>query len=108
MFTGFGLRPVPLWSDWLGKTPRTTHSGLEIVDLEVHVIAPRELDFVALEHVLTEAQADALARGYSGISALPELSSVRPLYRMLCYLLEIQDFESISDWLRRPALFGRG
>lgn len=79
-----------------------------LVDLEAHVVAPRELDFVALEYVLTTTQADALARGYSGVATLPDLSAVRPLYRFLCLLLEIQDNENVSDWMGRPILFGRG
>lgn len=76
-----------------------------LVDTEAYAIGPCELDFIALEYVLAPREAAALARGYSAILPVPDLSVVRPVYRYLYRLIEIQGRESLETWMNWPTLF---
>ncbi len=76
-----------------------------LVDTEAYAVGPRELDFIALEYVLTSREATALARGYNAILPVPDLSVVRPVYRYLYRLIEIQGREPLETWMNWPALF---
>jgi hypothetical protein len=60
---------------------------------------------VALEYVLDGRSARALARGYARVRPLPELVRVRPLYRYLYRLIEIQSATPVGEWLAWPAWF---
>lgn len=76
-----------------------------LVDTEAYAIGPRELDFIGLEYVLNQQGAAALARGYSAILPLPDLSRVRPVYRYLYRLLEVQGSVKLEVWMAHPLLF---
>lgn len=76
-----------------------------LVDTEAYAVGPRELDFIALEYVLAPREAAALARGYSAILPVPNLSVVRPVYRYLYRLIEIQGREPLEMWMNWPPLF---
>jgi hypothetical protein len=76
-----------------------------LVDAEGCVVAPRALDFVALEYVLDGRSAHALARGYARVLPLPELGRVRRVYRYLYRLIEIQSAVPIGEWLASPSWF---
>nr|WP_239534519.1 hypothetical protein [Priestia taiwanensis] len=78
-------------------------SGL--VDTEAYAIAPRELDFVALEYLLDERSARAFQEGYSSILELPNLSQVRAVYRYLYRLLRVQGRVPIQQWMNHPTYF---
>ena len=76
-----------------------------LVDTEAYAIGPRELDFIGLEYILDQQGATALARGYSTILPLPDLSRVRPVYRYLYRLLEVQGSTELEAWMAQPLLF---
>lgn len=76
-----------------------------LVDTESYVIAPRELDFIALEYVLDENSAKFISEGYEAILSLPDLKPVRTVYRYLYRLIDVQDGEDIDEWLSQPVLF---
>ena len=76
-----------------------------LVDTEAYVLAPRELDFIALEYVLDKRAAESVSEGYETVMALPDLRSVRTVYRYLYRLVEIQGDDDIDDWLSQPLLF---
>lgn len=76
-----------------------------LVDTEAYVIAPRELDFIALEYVLNRRSAKLISEGYEAILSIPDLKTVRTVYRYLYRLIEIQGDYDIDDWLSRPILF---
>jgi aminoglycoside phosphotransferase (APT) family kinase protein len=78
-------------------------SGL--VDTEAYAIAPRELDFVALEYLFDERSANAFQKGYSSVLELPKLSEVRSVYRYLYRLLRVQGAVSIDIWMNHPTYF---
>jgi aminoglycoside phosphotransferase (APT) family kinase protein len=76
-----------------------------LVDTEVYVQAPRELDLVAMEYLLDEAGSRAFATGYRQVLPLPGLSAVRPVYRYLYRLMEVQGSVDIQQWMDWPAWF---
>lgn len=76
-----------------------------LVDTEAYAIGPRELDFIGLEYILDQRGATTLARGYKRILPLPHLSQVRPVYRYLYRLLEVQGSVELDEWMKYPPLF---
>jgi aminoglycoside phosphotransferase (APT) family kinase protein len=76
-----------------------------LCDTEAYVIAPRALDFIALEYVLDRNAAQFVSQGYQTIMELPDLRHVRTVYRYLYRLIEIQGDEDLDEWLWRPELF---
>jgi Ser/Thr protein kinase RdoA (MazF antagonist) len=76
-----------------------------LVDTEAYVVGPRELDFIALEYVLDPSAAAAFACGYRSVAPLPALSAVRPVYRYLYRLFEIEGDVELQEWMAWPILF---
>lgn len=76
-----------------------------LVDTEAYVIAPREFDFIALEYVLDSRSAKLISEGYESILPIPDLRSVRTVYRYLYRLIEIQGDDDIDEWLLCPIIF---
>ncbi len=78
-----------------------------LVDTEVYVRAPRELDLIAMEYLLDEERIRAFATGYQEVLSLPDLRAVRPVYRYLYRLMEVQGSVEIDRWMDWPAWFDR-
>jgi hypothetical protein len=76
-----------------------------LVDTDAYVFGPRELDFINLEYLLTAEQARVFAGGYAEVRPLPDLSALRPVYRYLCLLLEVQGSPPLDEWMAQPELF---
>ncbi|OTZ96827.1 nitrate reductase [Bacillus thuringiensis serovar darmstadiensis] len=81
----------------------TTITGL--VDTEAYAVAPRELDFIGLEYVLTEKEAHAFQSGYETIMSIPHLEEYRQPYRYLYRLLSVQGNVELKKWLSHPSYF---
>ncbi|MBS4174384.1 phosphotransferase [Bacillus sp. FJAT-49736] len=76
-----------------------------LVDTEAYVLAPRELDFIALEYVLDEQAAKDFRHGYENIMPIPDLQTVRLPYRYFYRLLSIQGSVDLDEWLGVEKLF---
>lgn len=76
-----------------------------LVDTDAYVVAPRALDLIGYEYELDAASAAAFAEGYRTILPLPDLRAVRPVYRYLYRLLEVQGAVPLEAWMAWPALF---
>lgn len=81
----------------------TTITGL--IDTEAYAVAPRELDFIGLEYVLTEKEAHAFKSGYETIMSIPQLEEYRQPYRYLYRLLSVQGNVELKKWLSHPSYF---
>ncbi|WP_410982321.1 phosphotransferase [Bacillus cereus] len=82
--------------------------GIEItglVDTEAYVVAPRELDFIGLEYIFTEKEANAFRKGYETIIPIPDLEQCRAPYRYLYRLLSVQGNVDLEEWLQHPSFF---
>ena len=78
-----------------------------LVDTDAYVVAPRALDLVGYEFELDRAHAAAFASGYRAVQPLPDLRAVRPIYRYLLRLLEVQGNVPLDIWSGWPAHFDR-
>ena len=76
-----------------------------LVDLDAFVLAPRELEFVLLEYILTAEQIPYFIHTYSSYHALPDISQVRPAYRLLLFLMDVLGEEDIQSWMNKEHLF---
>ena len=75
-----------------------------LVDIGSHVIGPRELGWVTLEYVIRPEDADALMSGYTRHLSVPEIGTVRQIYRLLEFLM-FTEVGSFSDWMNQPEIF---
>ena len=76
-----------------------------LVDLDAFVLAPRELEFVLLEYILTAEQIPDFIHTYSSYHGIPDISQVRPAYRLLLFLMEVLGEEDIQSWMNKEHLF---
>jgi len=103
--------PVPEYSTFVLVDMDPTQflsDGREItglVDTEAYVIAPRELDFIALEYVLDEKSVQDFKKGYERVMEIPDLTKYRVPYRYLYRLLAVQGSVDIESWLGHKTLF---
>jgi len=75
-----------------------------LVDIESHVIGPRELAWVALEYAMKPEDAPAFLEGYQQHLPAPRIGDVREIYRLLNFLMftEVGSYES---WMEQAAFF---
>lgn len=76
-----------------------------LLDLDAFVLAPRELEFVFLEYILTAEQCSHFKKIYSNHHAVPELSNVRPAYRLLLFLMQVLGENNIQAWMNKENHF---
>ncbi|QHW29645.1 phosphotransferase [Paenibacillus rhizovicinus] len=84
-------------------TNREVITGL--VDTEVYVLGPRELDFIGLEYIMNKDSADVFKNAYQKQLSLPDLELCRIPYRFFYRLLRVQGRVDWEKWLNYPALF---
>ena len=76
-----------------------------LVDLDAFVYAPRELDFVILEYLLTSNQVSFFKETYVKQHAIPNLNESRLAYRLLLFYMQILGETDLDVWMNRKALF---
>jgi aminoglycoside phosphotransferase (APT) family kinase protein len=76
-----------------------------LVDIESHVLGPRELDFVALEYSLSQDDLEAFTDGYTHHLALPDLGAVRQLYRYFYWVIKAIGSDNYKQWMEHLTLF---
>jgi aminoglycoside phosphotransferase (APT) family kinase protein len=76
-----------------------------LVDTDAYAIGPRELDFILLEYGLSPALAKDFAKGYQEALPLPRLREVRPVYRYLYRMMEVEGAVPLREWMEQEAIF---
>ena len=76
-----------------------------LVDLDAFVYAPRELDFVILEYLLTPDQVNTFNHVYTKKRDIPDISDVRIAYRLLLFYMQILGETNLEDWMEKETLF---
>lgn len=76
-----------------------------LIDTDAVVLGPPELELIALEPLLDARTAAALRAGYG---PLPALDVVRPIYRFLALLMEVQGDPPLDEWMEGPPWLGAG
>lgn len=101
-FEGFVPIMIDLrWDQFLTDSENLT--GL--VDLDAFVYADRALEFVILEYLLTEQQAETFKTVYLRNQTIPGLTLCRPIYRQLLFLMNILGEKSLDTWMQAPQRF---
>lgn len=70
-----------------------------LIDTDAVVLGPPELELISLEPLLDERSAAAFRAGYG---PLPSLAAVRPFYRFLSLLMEVQGDVPLAEWMGGP------
>lgn len=80
---------------------------LTLVDWDALTAAPIVLDWVLLEYLFSPEQARAFVAEcrLTGVDLPADLPSVRWVYRLLLFSLNVLGEASLHDWLQRPAHF---
>ncbi|NQY27203.1 MAG: hypothetical protein HRT92_08495 [Piscirickettsiaceae bacterium] len=73
-----------------------------LVDLDAFVFAPRELEFVLLEYLLDQQQAEVFMQQYRQSHTIPDLSIVRTAYRLLLFMMNVLGEHDIDIWMQAP------
>jgi len=76
-----------------------------LIDLDAFVYAPRELDFVILEYLLSAEYISIFKEEYLKEHTIPDLNTVRGPYRLLLYFMQILGEVDVDDWMSKDYLF---
>jgi hypothetical protein len=79
---------------------RGTHD-LALIDLDAFVIAPRALDLVLLEYVLTPGQLELFRQHYTQIHRWPDHNVNTACYQLLLFLMNILGENDLENWMQR-------
>lgn len=95
---------VPVMLDLRWDQFRLIHAGshhLALIDLDAFVIAPRALDLVLLEYVLTPAQLALFKQHYTQMHNWPDFTVQKPCYQLLLFLMNILGETNLEKWMQR-------
>jgi|TARA_R100001143_G_scaffold58192_3_gene55943 hypothetical protein len=76
-----------------------------LVDLDAIVYGPQTLEFVLLEYLLDQQQAELFAVEYLNHQTIPNLTAVRLPYRLLLFLMNVLGETDLNLWLNHPERF---
>ncbi|MFW5450136.1 MAG: phosphotransferase [Methylophagaceae bacterium] len=86
------------WDQFLQEDGKLT----TLVDLDAFVFAPKELELVLLEYLLTAEQAKVFISEYQHHI---DLSQVRKPYRLLLFMMNILGEQEVVVWMKRDYCF---
>lgn len=75
------------------------------MDLDAIVYGPKTLEFVLLEYLLDQKQAEIFAVEYMNHQTIPDLTAVRLPYRLLLFLMNVLGEMDLNSWLNHPKRF---
>ncbi len=92
--------PVMLDLRW-DQLRLTNESALALIDLDAFVIAPKNLDLVLLEYVLSPAQWAIFKQTYAQILAWPNNLEHQSCYQLLLFLMHVLGETDLDQWMQR-------
>ncbi|BDZ73265.1 hypothetical protein GCM10025856_09840 [Methylophaga marina] len=97
---------VPIMPDFRWDQLRQCDDGtIAVLDLDAFVRAPRELEWVLLEYLLSPQHAKLFVEIYTQYQPIPDLSACRLSYRVLLFLMNVLGESKLKQWLEQPPLF---
>jgi hypothetical protein len=78
-----------------------SNNDLALIDLDAFVIAPRALDLVLIEYVLTPAQLALFKQHYTQTHTWPDPTTNTPCYQLLLFLMNILGETDLAKWMQR-------
>lgn len=95
------IMPDLRWDQFL-----VTDSGeLSLIDLDALVWGPRELELVLIEYLLDQSQLDVFKAVYMQSHAMPDLDSVRDVYRLLLFVMNVLGESDLEKWMGHSVRF---
>ena len=79
----------------------TSENALALIDLDAFVIAPKNLDLVLLEYVLSPAQWAIFKHTYVQILAWPNNLEHQSCYQLLLFLMHVLGETDLHKWMQR-------
>jgi len=76
-------------------------NNLALIDLDAFVIAPRALDLILLEYVLTPMQWARFKQHYTQTHAWPDLVAQKACYQLLLFLMNVLGERDLAKWMQR-------
>ncbi len=98
------MMPDLRWDQFL-LSKDNNNAVLTLLDLDAFVIAPRELDFILLEYLLDQQQAEYFTAIYTRHHDIPDLSYARSAYRLLLFFMEVLGEQAIEQWMMADCYF---
>ncbi|HAD30718.1 MULTISPECIES: phosphotransferase [unclassified Methylophaga] len=95
------IMPDLRWDQFLMQQDKLS----ALVDLDAIVYGPRTLEFVLLEYLLDQSQAEQFAAEYQNYQVIPDLTNVRLPYRLLLFLMNVLGETDLNSWLNHPERF---
>lgn len=74
---------------------------LTLIDLDAFVMAPRALDLVLLEYILTPPQFTLFKAMYSNAHDWPDYALQKPCYQLLLFLMQVLGETDVESWMNR-------
>ena len=74
---------------------------LALIDLDALVIAPRALDLILLEYVLTPVQLARFKQYYTQTHVWPDLAAQKACYQLLLFLMNVLGERDLTKWMHR-------
>jgi hypothetical protein len=95
------IMPDLRWDQFLtdGKTLTS------LVDLDAIITGPIEIEWVILEYLLNEQQANIFYKEYSNFLVPPNIASKRKVHRHLLFKMNILGETNQSKWMAHPIIF---
>ncbi len=95
------IMPDLRWDQFL-----VTDSGeLILIDLDALVWGPRELELVLIEYLLDQSQLNLFKAVYTQLHAIPDLDSVRDVYRLLLFVMNVLGESDLEKWMGHSVSF---
>ncbi|PSR20213.1 MAG: aminoglycoside phosphotransferase [Sulfobacillus acidophilus] len=96
----------PMMLDWdPSQMLAINHQLTGLVDTELYVVGPPQLELCSLEYLLDRASARAFRRGYNQIAPFPDLHPYRLLFRLFLRLMSFRGPVPWNQWFDWPAGF---
>ncbi|MGM0541273.1 MAG: phosphotransferase [Pseudomonadota bacterium] len=83
----------------------TDTGALCLIDLDAMVWGPRALELVLLEYLLNEKQLALFKAIYTQSHTMPDLDSVRQVYRLLLFVMNVLGETDLARWMAHPGRF---
>ncbi|NPA72575.1 MAG: hypothetical protein GXO35_07070, partial [Gammaproteobacteria bacterium] len=78
---------------------------LSLPDLDAFVWGPRALELVMIEYLLDAQQATIFKLAYEEALGCIDIDAVRPVYRMVLFLLNVMGEKEVDKWMSHPCRF---
>jgi len=95
------MMPDLRWDQFLQQAGQLS----ALTDLDAFVYAPLALDWVLLEYLLDEQQAELFKASYAVYHAIPRLQKVRSVYRAILFEMNVLGEKNYQAWCAQPYLF---